>query len=264
LDTGPNAWAHIVRATLISGVPADWLSQPSFDLWFSIISLILVASGTYVARKSVVPYWLAPIVIHVMASFAFHKNLLIPRYLFVYVPACCIAFGALCGALLTTRYRVGALALSAGYATFAMIGIANILFVPFYQFPDWYQVNEVVLANEQRNDLIVLDQGAEYWVVHDFSGFRNHQTDAPGIRSDVPRTIRWLEGYPKRRVWYIENQPGFTDPQQRVKASLDATRTLLRAWRQNRLYREDTVLILLYGTRESRSAEKKAVSTTSP
>ncbi len=45
------------------------------------------------------------------------------------------------------------------------------LFVPLYQFPDWYQVNTLLLANEHKYDLIVLDQGAEYWVVYQFQRF---------------------------------------------------------------------------------------------
>jgi uncharacterized membrane protein len=264
LNSPEFSWPTLVRATLAYGVPGAWLVHPAFDLWFSAAALSVAIAGTIVARRSVVPFWLAPILLHVIGSFALHKDLLVPRYLYVYVPAFCLALGALVAALGATRYRVAGFAVGALYFGLAAVSVPNLILVPYYQFPDWYQVNAVVLQNEHRDDIIVFDQGAEYWVVHDFSAFRGHLMDAPAIPTDVPRTIAWLASYPARRVWYIENQPTFTDARRRVKASLDATRPLLRAWRQERVFKEDTVLMLLYGTRAAASGPKKAVKTTSP
>jgi hypothetical protein len=248
-------FVSLVRSTLVSGTPARWLLLPGFDTWFAIAAVTVGVAGVYVGRRSIVPYWLSPIALHVAASAALHKNLLIPRYLYPYVPAYCLALAALCAYLWATRYRVGVLAIGGAYFALAAASVANILFVPFYQPPDWYAVNDIVLLNERRSDIFVLDQGAEYWVVHDYSAFRGHEVEAPAIPSDVAPTIRWLAGYPKRRVWYIENQPEFTDSNHRIKAALDATRKPLRAWLQEREFRDNAVLIILYGPKK---AVKKA------
>ncbi len=264
MSSSEFSWPHVIRASLAYGIPAAWVIRPDFDLLFSIVAMGLLLAGIYAARASVVPFWLFPIVIQVVASFATGKDLVIPRYLYVYVPAFCIAFGALCAAIAGTRYRVAVTALAAAYFGVAAVSIPNMLFVPFYQFPDWYQVNTLLLANEHKYDLIVLDQGAEYWVVYQFSGFSGHQIDAPALPSDLPLTMRWLDGYPKRRVWYIENQPGFTDPHRTLERHLDVERRPLRMWRQNRIFTEDVVRIILYGPRVVAAGKKRVVTTASP
>jgi Dolichyl-phosphate-mannose-protein mannosyltransferase len=263
LSSPEFSWPHVIRASLAYGIPAPWVIRPDFDLVVSIVAMALLLAGAYVARASIVPYWLAPIAVHVVASLATGKDLVIPRYLYVYVPAFCIAFGALCAAIAATKYRVGAVAIAALYFGVALVSVPNLLFVPYYQFPDWYQVNALLLAYERKTDLIVLDQGAEYWVVHDFSGFRGHQIDAPALPSDVKNTIRWLDGYPQRRVWYIENQPDFPDPHRRIEQYLSSLRTPLHQWRQNRIFKEDVVRIALYGPVRP-AGKKRVVSTTSP
>src|SRR6202011_794647 len=158
----------------------------------------------YLGRKSVLPFWCAPIAVQVAASLLTGKDLVIPRYLYVYVPALCIALGAVVITLMRTRYRVAGAALLAVYIGLSLISVYDLVFVPFYQFPDWYGINTLLLQHERKNDIIVMDHGAEYWVVRDFSAFRNHQMQAPALPSDLDSTIAWLAGYPKRRVWYIE------------------------------------------------------------
>ena len=122
----------------------------------------------------------------------------------------------------------------------------------FYQFPDWYQVNTLLLANEHQYDLIVLDQGAEYWVVYRFSGFSGHQIDAPALPSDLPLTMRWLDGYPKRRVSVYRKPTRFYRSASHPRGHLDVERRPLRMWRQNRIFTEDVVRIILYGPRACR------------
>lgn len=263
--TSPEfSWPEVVRAALAYGVPVSWITTPGFDLLFSAAALTILGLGVYRARRSVVPFWLLPIVIQVAASFATGKDLVIPRYLYVYVPAFCIAFGVVCAAIAATRFRVAAIGVAALYFGVALVSIPNMLFVPYYQFPDWYQVNALLLANEHKYDLIVLDQGAEFWVVYQFSGFSGHQMDAPALPSDLALTMRWLDGYPGRRVWYIENQPAFTDPHRTIENHLDATRRPVRMWRQNRVFSEDVVRIILYGPRAPAGRMKRVVTTTSP
>ena len=258
------SWTALVRASIVYGVPIGWLLHPAFDIVVTVVVLGVLAGAAFVARGTIVPYWLSPIAVHVVASLVTGKDLVVPRYLYVYVPAFCILLGAIAARLAATRYRVGAVALVGAYACVAVIGVYDMIFVPFYQFPDWYQVNTVLLFHERRDDLIVLDQGAEYWVVHGFSGFAGHQMDAPAIPSDVDVSIRWLNGYPRRRVWYIENQPDFTDAQRRIERSLAARRPLLLRWVQPRAFTEDVVRVELFGPATRGKPAKRVVTTTSP
>ncbi|MDQ6780430.1 MAG: hypothetical protein M3Z37_04660, partial [Candidatus Eremiobacteraeota bacterium] len=159
--------------------------------------------------------------------------------------------------------RLAAVTLALLYAGVAAISNYDMLFDQFYQFPDWYAVNVLLLQHATKTDLIVLDQGAPYWIVRDFTGFRNRQIGTPAIPSDIDWTVAWLRGYPKRRVWYIENQAYFPDPQLRIIKDLITTRPVLSARHQARGFREDQVRIVLFGPR-SRGATKRVVKTTSP
>jgi hypothetical protein len=264
LDSPDFSWPTTIRSTLVSSIPPEWVLKSSFDLGISVVVVAVILAGIVLGRRTMLPYYFLPIVVHVIGSLATGKDLVIPRYLYVYLPAFCISLGAVCAAWLHTRYRLGAVALLLAYAGIAAICIPNMLFVPYYQFPDWYEVNTLLLRNEHRGDLIIMDQGAEYWVVHNFTGFREHQMEGPAIPSDLDSTILWLRGYPKRRVWYIENQPGFTDPTHRIERDLTATRPRLGTWRQNREYREDIVRVVLYGPRFGSGARKSVVKTESP
>ena len=265
LNSPEFSWPREIRSVIAYGLPANWMFSPQFDLFFAIVVVAILLAALYVGRKTFLPFWVLPIGVHVIASLVTGKDLVLPRYMYVYVPAFCIGLGAIVASVWQTRYRVAGLAIAAAYVGMSAVAIPNLLFVPYYQFPDWYQVNALLLQHEKPNDLIVMDQGAEYWVVYKFTGFRTHQMDGPGLPSDIDVSIRWLRGYPKRRVWYIENQPTFTDSRHRLERDLDATRPRLGAWQQLRVFREDVVRIVLYGPRFAAGAGKKSVvNTTSP
>ena len=264
LDSPEFSWPHVIRASLAYGLPIDWMLRPAFDPIFSVCVMSVLLAGLWLGRKTLLPFWVAPVALQVVGSLATGKDLVIPRYLYVYVPAFCVAFGAVVAALVGTKLRVAGAALVAVYLGLSAISVYDLIFVPFYQFPNWYEINNLLLPREQRNDLIVMDQGAEYWVVRDFSGFRGHEMDTPALPSDLDRTIAWLDGYPTRRVWYIENQPGFTDPRHRVEQALSATRPIVGRWRQARAFNEDVVRVVLYGPRTPSSRAKSVVKTTSP
>jgi hypothetical protein len=186
----------------------------------------------------------------------------VPRYLFEYLPAFFIALGALCAFLLSTRYRLAAVALLALYSVVSIEGVTNTVLVPYYQFPDWYTINSVLLSREHKDDLIVLDQGLPYWIVYNYSGFRNHQIACPGLPTDLPWIVRWLSGYPNRRVWYVDNQAWFADPHETIHHYLHVTRPVIDSWQLNRIYAEDIVRVVLFGPRPPGST-KRVVLTTS-
>lgn len=264
LDSPEFSWPHVIRASVAYGLPINWMLNPAFDPAFSAVVIAVLVAGVYLGRRTLLPFWLAPVVLQVAGSLLTGKDLVIPRYLYVYVPALCIGFGAVVASLLQTKLRVIAAVLVAAYVGISAISIYDLVFVPFYQFPNWYEINNLLLPRERRDDLIVMDQGAEYWVVRDFTGFRGHQMGTPALQSDLGPTIKWLDGYPKRRVWYIENQPTFTDPHRTIEQALTKTRPVLGRWRQARAFSEDVVRVVLYGPRFAAGRSKRVVTTTSP
>lgn len=265
--TSPRfSWPVLVRAVITSGVPASWVLSAHFDQIFCAAALVVLAAGAYLGRRTMLVFWLLPPVIQIVVTLVTGKDIIIPRHLYAYLPAFAVCLALICVRLLATRWRVAGAALALAYFGLSAVSIPNNLFVQYYQFPDWYAINTLLLVRGHKSDLIILDQGAEYWVVHDFSGFRGHQIDAPGIPSDIDPDIRWLEGYPKRRVWYIENQPFFTDNARRLQADLDRTRPRQGAWIQPRIFDEDVVRVVLYGPRFLPAAGRtnKVVKTASP
>ncbi len=261
------SWAALVRSTLVYGEPPTWIVHWHFDALWTLAVLGVTAAGVVLARGGVLALWLLPAAAQAALSFALRKDLVVPRYLLCYVPAVCLALGVVVARLLATPYRVAAAALLGGWGAVCLVCVPNLLFVPYYQFPDWYQVNALLLSREQPQDVIIMVQGAEYWVVRNFSAFRSHPMNGPALPSDIPGAVRWVDTFPRRRIWYIENQPGFADPQRGVLRHLAATRPLLGAWRQNRMFAEDVVRIMLYGPRpagRALSRQKSVVKTRSP
>ena len=264
--TSPRfSWPVLVRAIITSGIPAAWVLSAHFDQIFCAIVLAIAAAGVYLGRKTALAFWLLPVLIQLVVTITTGKDIVIPRHLYAYLPAFAVCLALVCVRLFATKWRVAGAALALSFFAMSAVSIPNNLFVQYYQFPDWYAINTLLLARAHKTDLIILDQGAEYWVVHDFSGFRGHQIDAPGIPSDIPPDVRWLEGYPKRRVWYIENQPFFTDAGRHIQADLERTRPRVGAWIQPRIFDEDVVRVVLYGPRfGARGLTKSVVKTTSP
>jgi|GEM_PF-833246 len=258
------SWPILVRAVITSGLPGSWVLSAHFDQFFAAAVFVIVGCALFLARKSMLVFWLLPVAIQVIVTLVTGKNIVIPRHLYTYLPAFAMCFAFLCVYLYNTKWRLAAAVLALGYFSLSAVSIPNNLFVPYYQFPNWYEINVLLLAKEHKADLIVLDQGAEYWVVHNFTGFRGHQIDAPGLPSDIDIDIRWLAGYPNRRVWYIENQPFFTDNNRRLQASLERTRPRVGSWLQPRLFTEDIVRVVLYGPRLTPARAKRVVKTTSP
>jgi 4-amino-4-deoxy-L-arabinose transferase-like glycosyltransferase len=261
------SWLAVVRSTVVTGMPPAWILNWHFDALCTLVVLGVTVAGIVLARSRVLAMWLLPVAVQAVLSFALGKDLVVPRYLLCYVPAVCLALGVVVARLLATPYRVAAVALAGAWGAVCLVCVPNLLFVPYYQFPDWYQVNAVLLSRERPQDVIIMVQGAEYWVVRNFSAFRGHPMNGPALPSDIPDALRWVDSFPQRRVWYIENQPDFADPRLAVLHHLAATRPLLGAWRQDRMFAEDVVRIMLYGPRRAvraASRQKSVVKTTSP
>jgi hypothetical protein len=69
----------------------------------------------------------------------------------------------------------------------------------------------------------------------------------------IAPVLRAVDAHPRDRVWYVENQRFYSDPQGEVKKHLDATRKRLRAWLELRADPSNIVYVALYGPLERSS-----------
>lgn len=246
--------AHLVglvplftRVALAEGLPGAWRALPYFDVFFFVCACALVMAAAWMARRSMLPFWVLPPIVEFIASYATHRVLFAARFLYVTIPAFAASVGVVVGALARTRARAIAWAVVGAVLVFAAVGTRNILFERFYQQPDWFAVDELLQQTERADDVIVFVTGSTYWVVHDFAGFRGHVMIPPTLRSDVAPAIAWIDRYPMRRVWYIAHVIEFTDPAKLIHSHLLCTRRQLGKWSERRASWENRVAIELYG-----------------
>ncbi|MDQ2817914.1 MAG: hypothetical protein M3T49_06860, partial [Candidatus Eremiobacteraeota bacterium] len=245
------SWWQIVPTTLAEATPMHWAVSPAFGPVLTLLAVAVILAGAWLARRTILPFWLAGAVVQIAGSLVSGKSLAIPRYLFPLVPAFAVAVGVLSAASL--RRKVTLVALAVPLAVFTLCGICteNILLDPYYQFSDWYAINAVVLANEHRDDAMIFDQGFPALVVAGYSAFRHHSMATPNKPADVKAAIVWLDSHRGQRIWYIENQWFYADPAKAIKRHLDGTRKVIRIWSENRASAADLVNAVLYGPARS-------------
>ena len=242
----PIDWFTLSRDVLAAGVRIDWSASLALQwtMLLSVAAVTIFALWRY--RATILPFWLAVGLVQALGSLATGKALVVPRYLLPVVPALCIAAALLAAWALRSRWRVGGAAIAVAVPAFFLTCCANIVYDPYYQFPDWYLVNLVVLQNEKPSDAMLFVQGFPYIVVGDFSAFRHHAAAGPAMPEDLPYTFHWIAEHRNDRIWYIENQYFYPDPQQKIKAYLDRTRKVLLVRSEARAVAGDVVNVVLY------------------
>lgn len=243
----PIYWTQLARDVMISGMPIAWQASPASAWTIDVVVACIVVFAVVRWPRTIVPYWIGVCAVQVVATLLTGKGLVIPRYLLPVIPGFAIAASAIIATLLASRARVAGAVLAVGLPALFTVCALNIVWDPFYQMPDWYLVNLVVLQNERRDDAMLFVQGFPYMVVGNFTAFRGHPAEGPSMPSDVPPTIAWIGRHARQRIWYIENQSFYPDPQKKIKAFLDTTRPVLHTWSENRAEPSDLVNIVLYG-----------------
>jgi 4-amino-4-deoxy-L-arabinose transferase-like glycosyltransferase len=266
-STLPINWLAIARDSLISGMPDVWARLPGIDWIVTGIVVAAAAFSIWRAPKTILPYWLAVAAVQAAASLATGKSLVVPRYMLHVVPAVAVALGGVIAWLLASKARTVGAVLAVGVPAFFATCTANVLWNPYYQFPDWYAVNLVVLQNERRDDAMLFVQGFPYVVVGDFTAFRGHDAAGPASPDDLPYTFHWLEKHKRQRVWYVENQWFYPDPNKKIKAYLDKTRGVAKlaggrpaVWSEARASAGDIVNIILYSAAPATRNKQPAAS----
>ncbi len=229
------------------GTPVAWASTTLFQQVVALAFVAAISAGTYAVRRTCVVYWLSGIVVQAAAGLILHKDLLIARYLFALAPAMAIAIGACVQSALARRAEAVAVAAAAVFVTLESIGAQNVVLDPYYQFTDWFSVNATVRAHEAPGDAFVFVQAFPIVVVRSFSAFSGHALAGPNVPADLAPTLRWIGEQRLRRVWYVENQPDYADPERAVRSALVARRQLLGTWIEPKAYAANAVTIQLFG-----------------
>lgn len=242
----PILWVQLARDTLLPGLPIAWARTTAFSWSIDAFVALLVVVAVWRWPKTIVPCWFGVAALQVVATLATGKGLVIPRYLLPAVPGLAIAFGGVVAWLVAGRLRVIGAAIAVGVPALLAVCSADLVWDPFYQFTDWYLINLVVLQHEKADDAMLFVQGFPYLVVGDFTAFRGHPAAGPAMPSDLPYVLGWLRKHAGQRVWYIENQPYYADPDHKIKAYLDSTRRPLHVWSESRAAISDIVDVVLY------------------
>lgn len=242
----PIGWVLLPRDVLLPGLPLSWSASIVFA--WTVTALVAIVAIVSVLRwpRTIVPFWLGVAAVQVIATLATGKDLVVPRYLLPALPGLAIALGGLVAWLVAGRLRVAGAALAIALPAVAAVCSADIVWDPFYQFTDWYLVNLIVLQNEKPTDAMMFVQGFPYLVVGDFTAFRGHPAAGPAMPADLPYTFDWIRKHAGQRIWYIENQYYYADPDHTLKRYLDSTRRKLHVWSEPRSTLADIVNIILY------------------
>jgi len=237
-----------LRGAFAGGLPEGLVHIAGFDAMCALALASTAFAGASLSRRSPLPFWLAAIVIQIVASILLAKNLAyFPRYLLIDVPPVAVAFGLIVTTLAATRLKPLCIAAAAGATVLLTMALSNTLFDPYYQFPDWYAVNALLLKYEQPGDAIVLDAGYEFLVVRDYTAFRRRDIVSFMNPSDFATVTRWLALRQHRRIWYVEHQNFYWDPHRAIAASLSASRPELLRWRLDKASPVDAVAVSLFG-----------------
>jgi hypothetical protein len=241
---------------LLAGIPAAWMDRAFFVDGADAVIIAVVISGAWLARRTALPFMLVAAVLQIILTFALHKPLLFPRYLHQYVPAFAVCAAALIAALSATRVRVAAVALALSLLTTFAICDADMIFDPLYQRTDWYLVNNHIASLERSSDAMVFVQGFPVLVVGTYPAFAAHDQVAPASAGMLPEARAWIAARARDRIWYIENQYWYADPNRVLLRELAGERRVLDRWAEPRADAADAVTVILFDVVSPREPQR--------
>ena len=255
----PVQWWTLARDAVLAGSPLAWIQAPGFDVVLTIVVVAMSVWAAWTARSSVLPWWLLVAAAQVILSLVSGKFLAAPRYLLPVLPVFAIGVGQVVDKhLLLPRVRVAGFAV--GGAVFALLAYCttNVLFDPRYQFADWNIVKSTFYARADTGDAVIFDQGYDAEVFADDPVFGAHDIAAPSSSAQLMPALAWIHAHAASRIWYIENEYYFVDPDRTIVAALAATRPQLAQWLEPRVELSDRVYVVLFGAeRTSRRPDRK-------
>ncbi|MBV8081879.1 MAG: glycosyltransferase family 39 protein [Candidatus Eremiobacteraeota bacterium] len=240
------AWWSVAPDTLLF-TPPQALDAAPVQIAITLGAIIIVIAGAWLGRRTALPFLFIPVVLQIALSVALHKDLMVTRYLALTVPAFAIASGAVSGALIAARQWIAGVLVAVLVLAGTSASLANYLFVPYYQTTDWYAVEIALHEHAQPADAIVFDQWGPSMVLAASPDVRDHSIYKVSASSGPEAALRWLDGQPDARVWYVENVVESWDPKRLLWHHLQATRPLLYSYSQLHAARANDVLLQLYG-----------------
>jgi mannosyltransferase len=243
-------WRPIATAVLLWTPPQAW-NGIALDIGVSAGALALIAAGCWIGRATPLPYLFVPLLLQIVLSFVWHKDLLIYRYLTITLPAFAIAVGAVSAWLLQSRARLAGAAVVLVVLAANAAALADFLLDPYYQTTDWYAIELALHERVQPGDVIVFNQGMPYLVMRGFPDVRGHAVYPMSYPFPPQNANVWIDSQPNARVWYIENQADFSDPHRVVLNHLLATRPELFSVLQKHAEVADWALLELFGPKRS-------------
>jgi Dolichyl-phosphate-mannose-protein mannosyltransferase len=240
--------ASSVRGAYALGLPSwpqSWVSQ---DLALTILVFAIACVAGWLGWRTALPFWLGCLFLAIAASIIFDKNLAyFSSYLLIDVPPVAIGAALMITTLGSGRARLAGWALALALIGTEALAASNVLLDPYYQFPDWYAVNAVMLRQERAGDAIILDAGYEQYVVQDFSAFRGRTMMVFMNPSDFAPIFAWVNEHPEVRIWYVEHQNFYWDPARRIAGALAQHRRVLAAQSFPRQSAVNEVSVVLFG-----------------
>ncbi len=246
-QTLPIYWWVVAREAIAAGTPLTWLQTLFFDPLFTLAVVAVCVWGAWRGRMTILPFWLGVALVQLVITVAAGKFLVGPRYLLPVIPALAISLGALFAYVLQSKAQLAGAA--AGLVTVAYLALCstNVLADPFYQFADWNAVSAIVSARVLPGDAVIFDQGYPYVVFRHDTVFLDRDVSAPLSSNDLDGALAWLRARSGRRIWYIENQFYYVDPDRRIVATLQAARPRVAEWIEARAELSNRVYIALFG-----------------
>jgi hypothetical protein len=242
-----QTWWEIPSGALGYGLPIEWFANPSFAWSFGAAGILIAVVGAWLGRRTILPWFLLPVVLQALFTAASGKDLVLSRYLIHLVPAYSIALGAVCAALLATPLRLAGLAVALAAVAINGVALTDELVDPIYQTPDWDLVGRIFAEESQPSDRIVLDDGYPFLILRSMAAFHGRDASAPTQATQIPETINWIDARPRQRIWYIENQYYYPDPQRLILAHLSKTRPRIHEWLEPRADLSNRVYLALFG-----------------
>lgn len=241
-------WGPIATAVLLWAPPQSW-NGTALDIGVSAAAIAIIGAGCWIGRKTPLPYLFVPLLLQIVGSLALHKELMIYRYLTMTIPAFAIAVGAVAAWLLNSPARIAGAALVLVVLGANSVALADVLLDPYYQTTDWYAIELALHERARPGDVLVFNQGMSYLVMRDFPEVRGHPVYPMSYPSPPQNANAWIDAQPNARVWYIENQADFSDPQRVVLNHLLATRPELYSLLQKHSEIANWALLELFGPR---------------
>ncbi|HYK53610.1 MAG TPA: glycosyltransferase family 39 protein [Candidatus Eremiobacteraceae bacterium] len=241
----PVEWWTIARDAVLEGAPLAWIQSPGFDIIVTIIVVAMSIWAALTARRTILLFWLLLAALQIVLSLVSGKFLAAPRYLLPILPVFAMGVGQVVDRhLLLPKVRLAPFAV--GGLILALLGYCatNVLFDPLYQFPDWNIVASIFAQHAQPADEIIVDQGYDEEALG--SAFGGRRINPVGSNS-LESMIEYVHEDREARIWYIENQYYFVDPNRKVLSALESTRPKLGEWLEPRVELSNRVYVVLFG-----------------